>query len=299
MTDPRIDPAGTPGQVGGPSPSGSSGRQTRHGLFHRGGQARQGSAGSSTGSTATATRTTSTTGTTVPQQTGQAPAEQAGHVPASRAPYRDEYGYETGQTGDPGARMLASAANKSWPALILASLGMIALGILLLVWPHASLTVVAILIGAALVVSGLVKLWEGFTAQGDTGGKRAAYIVIGLVAAIAGIYCLRHHALSLYLVAFVTGVYFIMHGFADLGVAFSARGGGRGLRAVLGIFSLAAGLIMVIWPGITLVLLLTLVAAWLLFYGVVVGALAFSVRKEAKALTERSKTTTMTAPRTA
>jgi len=43
----------------------------------------------------------------------------------------------------------------------------------------------------------------------------------------------------------------------------------RGLRAILGVFAIAAGILMVAWPGITLVLLFTLVAAWLLFYGVV------------------------------
>ena len=92
---------------------------------------------------------------------------------------------------------------------------------------------------------------------------RTAYVVIGLVAVVAGIYLLRHHALSLFVVAFVTGVYFIMHGVSDLGVAFSGVAPNRGLRGVLGVFSLAAGIIMIIWPGITLVLL-TIVAAWLI-----------------------------------
>jgi uncharacterized membrane protein HdeD (DUF308 family) len=294
MTDPRNDPASTPGQGGGANPQGSSGKQTRHGLFHRGSS---GSSGSTTGSTATATRTT-TTSTSVPQQAGQAPArEQYAQEPR----YGQEYGsgYETRSAGFGGSG-LAKAAKQSWAVLLLCALGMIALGIMLLVWPHASLTVVAILFGAALLVTGLDKLWEGFTARSEDGGHRAGYIVVGLIAVLAGVYLVRHHALSLFVIAFVTGVYFIMHGIADLGVAFSARSGGRGLRAVLGIFSIAAGLIMVIWPGITLVLLLTLVAAWLLFYGVVVGALAFGVRKEAKKLTERERSgTTMAAPRAA
>jgi uncharacterized membrane protein HdeD (DUF308 family) len=57
---------------------------------------------------------------------------------------------------------------------------------------------------------------------------------------------------------------------------------GRTLRAVLGVFSVAAGIIMVVWPAITLVLLVTLVAAWLLFYGLVLGGLAYSLRKASK-----------------
>jgi uncharacterized membrane protein HdeD (DUF308 family) len=166
--------------------------------------------------------------------------------------------------------------------VLLGGIGMVALGIALLVWPNASLTIVAILIGAAVLVSGLVRLYEGFTARAESGGMRTAYVVIGLVAVVAGIYLLRHHALSLFVVAFVTGVYFIMHGVSDLGVAFSGLAPNRGLRGVLGLFSLAAGIIMIIWPGITLVLLLTIVAAWLIFYGLVLAALSFGLRRAAK-----------------
>jgi uncharacterized membrane protein HdeD (DUF308 family) len=218
--------------------------------------------------------------TAAPQATAPPAAVPPQYEPRQyeEQPYQQEPGI--GQQAAPGIRgeaMLATAAKHSWPVVLIGGLGLIALGIMLLVWPHASLTVVAILVGAALVVSGLARLWEGFTASQASGGMRAAYVVIGLLAVLAGLYCLRHHALSLFLVAFVTGVYFIAHGIADLGVAMSGGVPGRGLRAVLGVFSLAAGLIMVVWPAITLILLLTIVAAWLLFYGLVLGGIAFSL----------------------
>jgi uncharacterized membrane protein HdeD (DUF308 family) len=222
-----------------------------------------------------------------------ATADQATAPPAAVPPQYEPRPYP-GQSHqqEPGAGAeaafrsdspLAAAARHSWPAVLLGGLGMIALGVILLVWPHASLTVVAILIGAALVVSGLVRLFEGFSASSQSGGMRAAYVVVGLLAILAGLLCLRHHALSLFLVAFVTGVYFIAHGISDIGIAASVPVPGRGLRAVLGVFSLAAGIIMVIWPAITLVLLLTIVAAWLIFYGLVLAGLAFSLLRFGRA----------------
>ena len=207
---------------------------------------------------------------------------------------RDQYGPDPyGRREEPadGVRvddLLATAARKSWPIVLVGALGMIALGIMLLVWPHASLTIVAILIGAALVVSGLVRLWEGLTASHRSGGMRAAYVVIGLLAVLAGLYCLRHHALSLFIVTFLISVYFIAHGISDIGVALSARVPGRGIRGILGLFSLAAGIIILVWPAITLVLLLTIVAAWLLFYGLALGVLAFSLWRAGRALARRS-----------
>jgi uncharacterized membrane protein HdeD (DUF308 family) len=222
----------------------------------------------------------------------------AGAVPQQYEPRpgeRDQY--ERGQYGagdeapavdSRGDPLLAKAARQSWPAVLLGALGMIALGICLLVWPHASLTVVAILIGAAIVVSGLTRLWEGISASNRSGGMRAAYVVIGIVAVLAGLYCLRHHALSLFLLTFLISVYFIAHGISDLGVAFSAPVPGRGIRAVLGVCSLAAGIIMLVWPAITLVLLLTIAGAWLIFYGLVLAGLAFSLFRFGRATAERS-----------
>jgi uncharacterized membrane protein HdeD (DUF308 family) len=282
MTDPRSNPAGTPGNEGGASPPRGGGR---HGLFHHSSGSEQAAGASSVG-TATRTTTTANTGTTVPPQTGQVSAGQT----------RPAAGYGTSaMAGD--KNVLARAANMSWMVVALGALAMLALGVMLLVWPHASLTIVAILIGAALVASGLVRLYEGFTAKGgESGGMRAAYIVIGLLAVIAGLYCLRHHALSIFLVAFVAGLYFVLHGVADIGAGLSSPGGGRGLRVILGLFSIAAGLILVVWPSISLVLLLTIMGAWLLFYGVVLGALAFSLRRAAKAVTRPGTTATMAKP---
>jgi len=277
MTDPQTGPPASTGPGGQPSDM-PAGAGAELGATGTGGQGRE-SAGGDSG-IATAKRTS--TEASVPQQLGHQQERVAGQ----------EEIYGQGEMAAPYVApvpaAVAAAAKSSWGVVLLCGLGLIALGIALLVWPSASLTVVAILIGAAILVAGLVKLWEGFTASAESGGMRAGYVVIGLLAVLVGIYLLRHHALSLFLVAFVTGVFFIAHGVSDIGLAISANTPNRGLRAVLGVFSLAAGIIMVIWPGITLGLLLLIVAAWLLFYGVVLGALAFSIRRAGKVAEDMS-----------
>lgn len=251
MTDQRIGSEGSPGPQGGTSPEYAGASPT--------------------------TTTGSPTATSVPPQTAQVPSARASQQPMG---YSGEYGTEgQGQAGSAGD-LISKVGEKSWMVLSLFALGMIAIGIILLVWPAASLTVVAVLIGASVLVAGFVKFWEGLTSRSDSGGQRAGYIVVGLLAIVAGLYLLRHLHLSLFFVAFVTGVFFVAHGFSDIGVAFAARGmPGRTARAVLGVFSIAAGLILVIWPGITLVLLLTIMAAWLLFYGCMLFVLAFHIRR--------------------
>lgn len=259
MTESRRDPAAS-ADFTGAGPASASGTAT--------GPATTGAASSASGTGADGAVGTQTRTATVPQQGRQRPeaAEWDEESTDSSAVYR-------------GDSFLAAAASASWAAVLFGGLCMIAAGICLLVWPRATLTVVAIIIGLALIASGLVRLYEGFTAHGRSAGMRTAYIIIGLLAVLAGLYCLRHHALSIFLVAFVTGVYFIMHGIADIGVAATVPGPGRGLRAVLGVFSIAAGVLMVVWPAVTLVLLLTLVGAWLLFYGCVLIITAVALRR--------------------
>jgi len=298
MTEPRSGPANQGGQPGGYGPS-ASGPPADSGQGNMGsgnvgrgnrGASSVGGPGQEMGGAGRPDEGTRQTGATpsegateggVKTRTSQAQAT----VPQQYGPQaeRPAEGETAGMPGaGPRASMIAGAAGRAWPGVVLCALGMIALGIMLLVWPAAALTLVAVLIGAAVLVAGLVKLFEAFTASNHSGGMRAGYIAIGLLAVLAGTYLMLHHALSLFLLAFVAGVFFIAHGVADIGAAISGDVPGRTVRAVLGVFSIAAGIIMVVWPAITLVLLVTLVAAWLLFYGLMLGGLAYSLRKASK-----------------
>jgi uncharacterized membrane protein HdeD (DUF308 family) len=226
-------------------------------------------------------------------QPGTAPAgEPQAAVPRQQAPASaGRPGTEIpGQPGAPGApgglvegRLAARAfeplGGQAWLAVLTVAAATLAVGVILLAWPRATLTIVAILLGAGLVISGLYRLVEGFTARDASGGTRAAYVVIGLLAVLIGLYCLRHHDVTIFLLALLVGVFWIMHGIADLGVA--ATSGpmpGRGFLVIAGLFSIAAGAVVLFWPGISLLLLLTVLGIWLIFYAVVLAVMAFRLR---------------------
>jgi uncharacterized membrane protein HdeD (DUF308 family) len=194
-------------------------------------------------------------------------------------------GAGAGSSG-PGLYQRESAAiwAQAWQMIMLVAVVTFAVGLILLVWPKATLIVVAALLGVALLVSGLFRLIHGFTAHDATGGMRAAYVIIGLLATLAGLYCLRHLDVTVVLLAFIVGVFWTLHGIVDLSVAAtSGPGTGRGLRAVTGVLSLAAGLIVMFWPKISLSVLLWVMGIWLLAYGVMLGVMALSIRHAAKA----------------
>jgi uncharacterized membrane protein HdeD (DUF308 family) len=181
------------------------------------------------------------------------------------------------------ARTFEPLGSRAWLAVLTAAVATLAVGVILLVWPKATLVIVAILLGAALVISGLFRLVEGFTARETSGGMRAAYVMIGLLAILVGLYCLRHRDVTIFLLALLVGTFWIVHGVADVAVAATAGPfPGRTFRLIAGLFSIAAGAIVLFWPAISLIVLLTVLGIWLIFYALLLGALAFGLKRSVK-----------------
>jgi uncharacterized membrane protein HdeD (DUF308 family) len=215
-------------------------------------------------------------------------ADQRAGVPGQRQPGEPEQpGGPEAAAGTLEERFVGGAlgplASQAWLTVLTAAVLTLAVGVLLLAWPRATLTVVAVLLGAGLVISGLYRLVEGFAARDASGGTRAAYVLIGIIAIFVGLYCLRHHDVTIFLIALLVGAFWIVHGVADLASALtSGPVPGRGFRVVAGLFSIAAGAVVLFWPGISLVVMLTVLGAWLIFYAVILGALAFRLRRHTK-----------------
>lgn len=217
----------------------------------------------------------------VPSQ-GQGPGFSAHSPAAEPATYRAR----PGRPGRPERQPdrfeegLAALSRLAWPVVLAAAVAALAVGVLLLAWPTATLIVVAILLGVSLVAAGLFRLFQGFAAPGLSGAARAGHVIIGLIAIAIGLFCLRHHDVTVFLLAFLVGVTWIMYGISDLAAAFvPGPGGERVLVAVAGLFSIAAGIVVLFWPGISLLLLIYVLGAWLLLYGVILAVRALRLMR--------------------
>lgn len=177
------------------------------------------------------------------------------------------------------ASRLESLGDRAWQTMLAAAVLLLAVGVILVAWPRATLIIVAILLGAGLVISGVYRFVEGIAAKHLTGGTRAAYILIGLLAIFIGLYCLRHRDVSVFLLALLVGIFWMVHGFTDLAVAASAPPHtGRGWMVLAGLVGIAAGAVVLFWPGISLQILLWVLGIWLIVYGVMLAVMAFRVR---------------------
>ena len=185
-----------------------------------------------------------------------------------------------GLRGDP-ADMVARVG-RHWGWVLGFGIVTFVLGILALAWPGRTLIVVAVVFGAQLVVMGIFRFVSAFASADLTGGTRVLLALLGVLSLIIGLYAVRHVLVTLLALALLLGIFWVVNGTIELFSALSHREmQGRGWTAFMGLLSIASGIIVLAYPGISLRVLAVVLSIWLLVYGVMLILLAFQVRPPA------------------
>jgi uncharacterized membrane protein HdeD (DUF308 family) len=156
------------------------------------------------------------------------------------------------------------------------------LGIALLVWPGKTVAVVAGIVGIYFIIAGIARLALSIFSRGLTAGHRILGLVLGVIVLIAGIVILRNLEAAtsvLVLIAVLAmGIGWIVDGIIAL--VESGRGNrSAGLGIAFGIFSILAGIVVLVWPGWTALAFAVLVGITLAVLGVVGIVRAFTFGK--------------------
>jgi uncharacterized membrane protein HdeD (DUF308 family) len=162
-------------------------------------------------------------------------------------------------------------------------------GVAVLVWPGRTLIVVAVLFGIQLVVTGIFRFVAAFASEDLTGGTRVLLAVLGVLSLIIGLYAVRHVLVTLLALALLFGIYWIVNGAVELFMALSARGvPGRGWTVVMGVISMLAGLLVLVYPAISLLTLVVVLSVWLLVLGLMEIILAIRARSAGRRIEDRT-----------
>jgi uncharacterized membrane protein HdeD (DUF308 family) len=102
-------------------------------------------------------------------------------------------------------------------------------------------------------------------------------LVRGLASIVFGILCLVWPAISLLALVLLYGIYAIVDGISA--IVWGSRSRWTGM-VVVGFVSILAGLVAFFWPGITVLALLYLIAAWAIVRGVSEIVAAVSLRRQ-------------------
>jgi uncharacterized membrane protein HdeD (DUF308 family) len=146
----------------------------------------------------------------------------------------------------------------AWWLLLLVALCTFAVGVLLLFWPHRTLSTLAVIVGIYLLAVG--ALWVGVS----LGVKEVRGVGLwrGALALLAGVILVRHPSDSITILALAFGIFLLLAGVFELVAAIelpdrsretpasggNPRFGQRGWRILEGLVDLAIGILIVSWP---------------------------------------------------
>jgi uncharacterized membrane protein HdeD (DUF308 family) len=176
------------------------------------------------------------------------------------------------------ADMLARLG-RHWGWVLAYGLITVLVGIAVLAWPSATLLVVAVLFGVQLIVSGIFRFVAALASGDVTGGTRVLLALLGVLSVVIGLWAVRHVLLTLLALVVFLGIFWVVNGAIEVFTALAQRGmPERGWTALMGILSVAAGLIVLAYPGLSLLSLAVILGIWLLIFGVMETVLAFRLR---------------------
>ena len=108
------------------------------------------------------------------------------------------------------------------------------------------------------------------------------YVLHGVAAVLFGIAAFVWPGLTLFVLVALYGAYAIVEGAISLVGAFRSGGGLRWSLLLWGLLGIAAGIVALVWPGITALALVYVIAAWAIVKGIVQIAAAVRMRREIK-----------------
>ncbi len=114
-------------------------------------------------------------------------------------------------------------------------------------------------------------------------GKNWGWVALrGVAAVILGVLAFAWPGPTIFVLVLFWGAYALVEGIFALIAAFRVRDRGRPMWTfvVIGILGIAAGILTFLWPGITALALLTLIAVWAFFMGIFQIVAAVRLRKE-------------------
>ena len=165
---------------------------------------------------------------------------------------------------------------KHWGVALVLGIVSLVIGIIAVAWPAATIVVIAILLAIWLLVSGIFEIIRAF-GHGLSGGMRALLLITGVLSIFVGILAFRSAFEAVEILSIFIGIAFLFRGFGALFMGIESKNG-RGWNIFGGIVMLIGGIVVLTWPGMSLVTLAWVSGIWLVVIGIFEIVAAFRIR---------------------
>jgi uncharacterized membrane protein HdeD (DUF308 family) len=169
-----------------------------------------------------------------------------------------------------------------WGLVVVLGIVSVILGLLAIGYPGATIVTVAIFFAAWLFVTGIYEVIVSFTRDGDT-AMRVFHAIIGVLSVIVGFALLRSPFQSVEVMIFVLGIFWLVQGIMTFAAAFSVKQG-RNWGIAMGILGVLAGIVILVYPISSAVILAQIGGIWLVILGIMQIVAGYQLRKARNAL---------------
>ncbi len=172
----------------------------------------------------------------------------------------------------------------AWKLLLVRGVFGIVLGIVLMVWPQATIVVLMVLVGIWALIDGIGLATQVF-AKGASTGQRVFFGVMALIALVVALVAIFRPGTAASVVTWFLGIWLLVRGLFELVGAFSSSITAPRWLLVLGaLLDLVLGWLFVTNPGTAAVAVAWVIGLFAIAWGVVFVVLALAARSATKDL---------------
>ncbi len=172
--------------------------------------------------------------------------------------------------------LVLARLGKAWGWIVAYGVLSVLAGLIALIWPGATLVVIAIIFALQLLFAAIYQFVFAFAIPNEMGWLRALVALLAIVSLVVAIYLLGHVGLTMLILAILLGAYWIVQGAIELFLGIGhPEIAHRGWIVVSGILSVVAGAVVATFPGASLVFLTFVLGFWLIIFGAALIARGF------------------------
>ncbi|MEV8593104.1 DUF308 domain-containing protein [Streptomyces sp. NPDC052012] len=200
---------------------------------------------------------------TMPHGPASHPGQESGPGGAAADPF--------GDSADVLARL-----GRSWTWLLGSAVATLVPGVLILVWPEATLHVVAVCLGLYLLVTGGFRFVAVFAREGH---ERLPGLLLAVLFLLAGVLCLRNPLQTVAALSLIIGVVWLVSGVLTLYTAIAVEVlPHRGVVLGAAVLGIVAGIVVLALPAESARALTRLLGLWLVLLALTEAAVALAWR---------------------
>ena len=171
-----------------------------------------------------------------------------------------------------------SVIHNLWRSALALGVLTLGLGAVVLIWPGDSIVIASAVFGVYLLVAGIAQAIAAFAVDMST-ASRVLFFISGALSVALGYFAFRdfNNGAAVWMLAVWIGVGFIFQGVTATALAIDVPAlPARGWYIFVGILTVIAGVVTLVWPISSIAVLAIVAGAWLVVIGIteIVGALS-------------------------